>query len=73
MFKRSHFTPDLLSAPASALDAVLQRSPDRWARLQAPDPVVQMAQADAADRCLLRLVACAATATLLLAVATSMA
>ncbi len=36
------------------------------------DPIAQMAQADAADRSLLRLVLCAAGATLVLALATSL-
>lgn len=38
-----------------------------------PDPLEQIAQADVADRNLLRLVACAALATLVMAVASSLA
>ncbi len=42
-----------------------------FARLETADAAEQMAFADAADRSLLRLVSCAAVATLLLAVASS--
>ena len=41
-------------------------------RFEAQDASEQMAQADAADRTLLRLVICAAAATLLLAIASSL-
>ncbi len=40
--------------------------------LEPPDPVEQMALADRADWMLLRLVLCAATATLMLALASSL-
>lgn len=40
--------------------------------LEECDPIAQMAQADAADASLMRLVLCAASATLVLALATSL-
>lgn len=72
MFAPTTPAANLQTARARAVDHTPPSPPTRWARLQAPDPVEQMALADAADLSLLRLVACAAAATLLLAVATSM-
>lgn len=72
MFKTSIFSPHFQPTQAGALESAWALPTDRWARLRAPDPIEEMAQADAADRSLLRLVACAAGATLLLALATSM-
>jgi hypothetical protein len=72
MFTPSLFTADLQSARSNSFDAALPNPREAWLRLQAPDPIEQMALADAADRGLLRLVGCAAVATLLLALATSM-
>ena len=45
---------------------------DAGAALDENDPLEQMAQADAADASLLRLVLCAASATLMLALVTSL-
>ncbi len=50
----------------------LRGEPGPMRSAQAPDPYEHLAQADKADRILLRLVLCAAAATLTLAVAASL-
>ena len=64
MFSRSLFAADL--------PTVHVRPNESWARLRTPDPMEQLALAEEADLGLLRLVGCAALATLLLALATSL-
>ena len=72
MFNRSLFAVDLPTVHASAIEATWPRPSERWTNFQTPDPIEQMVLAEAADRSLFKLVGCAALATLLLALATSM-
>ena len=66
-FHRRDFADTRISIPDSALTLT-----PFIAQFDTLDSLEQMAQADAADRTLLRLVACAAGATLLLALAGSL-
>ncbi len=59
LLPRANNAPGLLALPQSG-------------GVEEGDPVAQMAQADAADASLMRLVLCAASATLVLALATSL-
>ena len=63
MFTSQHHRLDFADTRASVLPV--------FSRFDTVDPSDQLAQADAADMSLLRLVACAAGATLLLALASS--
>lgn len=63
LLRSVNLLPASNNAPGLAL---LQGGVEEW------DPMAQMAHADAADACLLRLVLCAAGATLALAVASSL-
>lgn len=73
MLTRSIFRQDFAQTRAPAQDLLLPLPTDSFIRHEALDPIEQMALADAADRTLLRLMIYAAIATLLLAVASSMA
>jgi hypothetical protein len=70
MLTRTPFQPDFAHTRAGSGDSVLTLTP--FSRFDLTDPLEQMRAADAADRTLLRLVVCAAAATLVLALASSL-
>ncbi len=70
MFARRHPLHDFADTLAAGADSVLTLAP--FARWDSVDAQEQLAQSDRADRSLLTLVGCAAAATLVLALASSL-